>query len=42
MLVLLKNYLNYCKGNISKCLFKKSNKLLFFKKINFFDEKSKA
>ena len=46
ILALLKNHLNYLKGNISKYLFKMYNRLLlFFKKIIFFtaynDGKSK-
>ena len=37
MLALLKNHLTYLQGNIFKCVFKKHNKLLFFKKnIIFF------
>ena len=36
MLVLLKNHLSYLIDNIFKCFFKNYNKLLFFKKINFF------
>ena len=36
MLVLLKNHLNYFKDNIFECLSKKYNRLLFFKKIFFF------
>ena len=36
LLVLLKNYLNYLKNNISECFFKKYNKLLFLEKIIFF------
>ena len=48
ILALLKNYLNYLKDNIFECFFKKYNRLLFFKKNNFFhnmqynDEKAKA
>ena len=34
ILALLKNHLNYLKGNIFECFFKKYNKLLFQKKIN--------
>ena len=46
ILALLKNHLNYLKGNISQYLFKMYNRLLlFFKKIIFFtaynDGKSK-
>ena len=36
MLVLLKNHLNYLKNNIFECIFKKYDRLLFFKEINFF------
>ena len=36
ILVLIKNHMNYFKDNIFKCFFKKYNRLLFFKKINFF------
>ena len=36
MLILLKNHLNYVKGNIFECFFKKCNKLLFLRKLNFF------
>ena len=37
MLALLKNHLTYLQGNIFKCVFKKHNKQLFFKKKhNFF------
>ena len=47
MLVLLKNHLNYLKDNIFESFFKKYNRLLLFKKINFFfitynGEKSKV
>ena len=36
MFVLLKDHLNYLKDNIFKYFFKKYNRLLFFKKITFF------
>ena len=39
ILVLLKNHLNYFKDNILVCFFKKYNRLLFFKKIDFFHNK---
>ena len=34
-LVLLKNQLNYLKGSILECFYKKHNIIFFFKKINF-------
>ena len=36
MLALLKNHLNFLKDNIFECFFKKYNRLLLFKKIDFF------
>ena len=36
MLVLVKNHLNYLKGNIVECYFKKYNRLLSFLKKYFF------
>ena len=36
MLVFLRNHLNYLKDNFFECFFKEYNRLLFFKKINFF------
>ena len=36
MLLLLENHLNYLKGNILECFFKRQNRLLFFLKIFFF------
>ena len=36
ILVLIKNYMNYLKDYIFEFFFKKYNRLLFFKKINFF------
>ena len=38
MLVLLKNQLNFLKGNTFECFFKKYNRLLFFEKKFFFSE----
>ena len=38
LLVLIKNHMNYFKDNIFICFFKKYNRLLFFKKINFFHD----
>ena len=47
MLALLKNHLNFLKESIFELIFKKYNKLLFFKKVWVFfitynDEKSEA
>ena len=39
ILALLKNHLNFFIDNIFECFFKKYNRLLFFKKINFFFKK---
>ena len=36
ILVLIKNHLNYLKDNTFEGFFKKHNRLLFFKRINFF------
>ena len=36
ILVLIKNHMDYFKDNIFEFLFKKYNRLLFFKKIIFF------
>ena len=36
ILVLIKNHRNYLKDNICEFFFKKYNRLLSFKKINFF------
>ena len=36
VLVLIKSHMNYFKDNIFKYFFKKYNRLLFFKNINFF------
>ena len=38
LLVLLKDHLNYLKDNIFECIFKKRNRLLFFKTIIFFSK----
>ena len=35
ILIFLKNHLNYLKDNILECIFKKYNRLFFFKKIVF-------
>ena len=36
ILVLIKNHMNFLKDNIFEFFSKKHNRLLFFKKINFF------
>ena len=38
ILVLIKNHMDYFKDNIFEFLFKKYNRLLFFKKIIFFSK----
>ena len=38
MLILLKNLPNYFKDSIFKCFFKEHNRLLFFKKKQFFSQ----
>ena len=38
-LVFIKNHTNYLKDNIFKFFLKKYNRLLFFKKVNFFQNR---